>query len=169
MIKEIIITTAIALSSNLSYTERLHPVIAMHPDQSGNFMRYQPYGAKPWRNTDPVTGVWAVSQAIDVNSTPEIVKYDGLYFRSPTGARKGIPWRWADLIIVEPTEVPPPGPIETVPPITEYPADGVHLDAVAGQQLIDILKRSFTVNEINRMMEASPYDEPDQGAPEPLP
>lgn len=45
-------------------------------------------------------------------------------------------------------------------------ADGVHIDAIAGQQLVDILKRSFTVDEINKMMEASPYDEPDTGAPE---
>lgn len=45
-------------------------------------------------------------------------------------------------------------------------ADGVHIDAIAGQQMIDIIKRSFTVDEINKMMEASPYDEPDTGAPE---
>ena len=44
--------------------------------------------------------------------------------------------------------------------------DGVHMDAIQGQWMVDMLKRSFTVNEINLLMEASPYDEPDTGAPE---
>ena len=43
---------------------------------------------------------------------------------------------------------------------------GVHIDNIAGQQLIDILKRSFTTSQIQDFMDASPYDEPDTGAPE---
>ena len=44
--------------------------------------------------------------------------------------------------------------------------DGIHIDAIAGQQLVDILKRSFTTARIQDFMDASPYDEPDTGAPE---
>lgn len=44
---------------------------------------------------------------------------------------------------------------------------GSHIDAIAGQQLVDILKRSFTTARIQDFMDASPYDEPDTGAPEP--
>lgn len=46
------------------------------------------------------------------------------------------------------------------------PKPGIHIDDVAGQQLIDILKRSFTTARIQDFMDASPYDEPDTGAPE---
>ena len=50
---------------------------------------------------------------------------------------------------------------------TPAPAkQGVHIDDVAGQQLIDILKRSFTTARIQDFIDASPYDEPDTGAPE---
>lgn len=44
---------------------------------------------------------------------------------------------------------------------------GVHIDNIAGQQIIDILKRSFTTSQIQDFMDASPFDEPDTGAPEP--
>lgn len=44
---------------------------------------------------------------------------------------------------------------------------GVHIDNIAGQQIIDILKRSFTTAQIQDFMDASPFDEPDTGAPEP--
>lgn len=43
---------------------------------------------------------------------------------------------------------------------------GVHIDNIAGQQIIDILKRSFTTSQIQDFMDASPFDEPDTGAPE---
>lgn len=43
---------------------------------------------------------------------------------------------------------------------------GVHIDNIAGQQLIDILKRSFTTAQIQDFIDASPFDEPDTGAPE---
>lgn len=46
------------------------------------------------------------------------------------------------------------------------PKQGVHIDAIAGQQLIDILKRSFTTAQIKDFIDASPFDEPDTGAPE---
>lgn len=44
---------------------------------------------------------------------------------------------------------------------------GIHIDDIAGQQLVDILKRSFTTARIQDFLDASPYDEPDTGAPEP--
>lgn len=47
------------------------------------------------------------------------------------------------------------------------PKPGIHIDDVAGQQLVDILKRSFTTARIQDFIDASPYDEPDTGAPEP--
>ncbi len=43
---------------------------------------------------------------------------------------------------------------------------GIHIDDIAGQQLIDILKRSFTTARIQDFIDASPFDEPDTGAPE---
>ncbi len=46
------------------------------------------------------------------------------------------------------------------------PKPGIHIDDIAGQQLVDILKRSFTTARIQDFIDASPYDEPDTGAPE---
>ena len=46
------------------------------------------------------------------------------------------------------------------------PKQGVHIDNIAGQQIVDILKRSFTTTQIQDFIDASPYDEPDTGAPE---
>lgn len=43
---------------------------------------------------------------------------------------------------------------------------GVHIDNIAGQQIVDILKRSFTTAQIQDFIDASPFDEPDTGAPE---
>jgi len=40
------------------------------------------------------------------------------------------------------------------------------MDAVQGQWMVDDLKRSFTTAQIMDMLDASPYDEPDTGAPE---
>jgi len=60
-----------------------------------------------------------------------------------------------------------PSPLTVTAQMGDEPTTGVHIDAIAGQQLIDILKRSFTTFQIMDFMDRSPYDEPDTGAPEP--
>jgi hypothetical protein len=54
----------------------------------------------------------------------------------------------------------------SAPPYPAPSKSGVHIDNIAGQQLVDILKRSFTTAQIQDFIDASPYDEPDTGAPE---
>lgn len=43
---------------------------------------------------------------------------------------------------------------------------GVHMSATQGQWMVDDLKRSFTTAQIQDFIDASPFDEPDTGAPE---
>lgn len=46
------------------------------------------------------------------------------------------------------------------------PKPGIHMDAIQGQWMVDDLKRSFTTAQIQDFIDASPFDEPDTGAPE---
>ena len=55
-------------------------------------------------------------------------------------------------------------PSAVLPPLSSGKA-GIHMDDVAGQQLVDLLKRSFTWERIMTFGDLSPYDEPDTGAP----
>jgi hypothetical protein len=98
----------------------------------------------------------------------------GAKYRSSNGNRWGTPERWAYVRmekevwnpITERMEVP--GLPGSPPPDPTNPDDkpGVHMDDIQGQWMVDDLKRSFTTNKINEFLEASPYDEPDTGAPE---
>lgn len=157
--------------------ERMTFGVNKHPD--GPLINYQNFGGYAWVN-DPMY--------LPNGTTPEypdrtvlLEKADGqLWPCRYTGGRyvninNGLvpkdPKRWF-YIRFEP-EVWDPNGVWTLsdgtrPPTPTATADGVRIDAVAGQQLVDILKRSFTTAQIQDLMDASPYDEPDRGAPEAL-
>ncbi len=126
---------------------------------------------------NPATGVpvqrWPMVAEYG-NGNINIVWYWGGWFRSANGSKWGKPARWAYLRQAEEVwnagtkqwEVPGlngvAGPV--LPPVAPSKA-GVHMDDVAGQQLVDLLKRSFTWERIQDFGDLSPYDEPDTGAP----
>lgn len=104
---------------------------------------------------------------------PIIVWYWDGSFRASNGAKWGQPLRWfygrREEEVWNPTkqqwEIP--GLTYTAPPATAPTGKaGVHMDAIQGQWMVDDLKRSFTTTQIMDMLDASPYDEPDTGAPE---
>ena len=123
--------------------------------------------------------LWPILAYYAGNKKPLVVWYWGGSFRSSNGGNWGVPERWAYIRyyqevwdpIAKQGRIPGLDPAIEPPPVAQQPAqpgDGVHIDVIAGQQLVDILKRSFTTQEIMDKMDRSPYDEPDTGAPEPL-
>jgi hypothetical protein len=154
--------------------ERLSLGASLHPQ--GNFTQHRDYACEDWRaatdtpeRPDSMTARrWKLM--LDYGGTNQQYGYywDGL-FRYTNGTQCRVPLRWAYLRLRQElwtgTEfVLPDGSAPVMAaPVTK---PGVHIDAVAGQQLIDILKRSFTTVQIQDFMDASPYNEPDTGAPE---
>ena len=105
---------------------------------------------------------------------PMIIWYFGGAFRASNGNPWSVPQRWAYLRLEEEVWNPARqqweinGLTYTAPPATAPTHKaGVHMDAIQGQWMVDDLKRSFTTTQIMDMLDASPYDEPDTGAPEP--
>lgn len=138
---------------------------------------WHPGTYRPYRPDGPEGYTWPILAYFKDNRKPLVVWYWGGSFRSSNGGNWGQPDRWAYVRYYQEVwdpvgkqwRVPGLDPAIEPPPVTAPPAqpgDGVHIDAIAGQQLVDILKRSFTTQEIMDMMDASPYDEPDTGAPE---
>ena len=153
--------------------ERLSFGLTLHPE--GHFTQHRDFATEDWRTDTPerpdslTLRRWKL--ILDYGGTNQQFGYffDGL-FRYTNGTQCRVPLRWAYMRLKQDvwtgTEfVLPDGTRPaTTPATTEKP--GVHIDAIAGQQLIDILKRSFTTVQIQNFMDASPYDEPDTGAPE---
>lgn len=154
--------------------ERLALGATLHPQ--GNFTQHKDFAAEEWRlPTDTperpdsiTTRRWKMT--LDYGGTNQQYGYfwDGM-FRYTNGTQCRVPARWAYLRLQPELWngsqfTLPDGSIPQ--PRAADPKQGVHIDMIAGQQLIDILKRSFTTTQIQDMMDASPYDEPDTGAPE---
>lgn len=116
---------------------------------------------------------WPIIAEYTPNVPRTVWYFDGA-FRSSNGYAWGIPPRWAYYRGEEEVWNPAKqqweinGLTYTAPPATAPTGkQGVHMDAAQGQWMVDDLKRSFTTTQIMDMMDASPYDEPDTGAPEP--
>lgn len=152
--------------------ERLHFGLSLHPQ--GNFTQHRDFAAEDWRTDTPerpdsiTTRRWKLM--MDYGGTNQQYGYywDGL-FRYTNGTQCRPPIRWAYLRLqpelwngsqftLADGSIPQPKAAD--------PKQGVHMDDVAGQQLMDILKRSFTWERIMTFGDLSPYDEPDTGAPE---
>ena len=170
---------------------RHRPAVAFVQDPTGGMTPYNNPAAYGWHpgslapdrpdgEMDPATGKyrlkWPIVAEYTTGGIPSVVWYWDKSFRTSNGYKWGKPLRWAYLRMVEevwnPTtgqfDVPglaTPSPAPT-PPATDHGAGGVHMDDIAGQQIVDLLKRSFTTTEIQDKIDASPYDEPDTGAPE---
>lgn len=128
---------------------------------------------------NPATGKpilkWPIIALQAEGGIPAVVWYWDKSFRYSNGYKWTKPVRWAYLRLEEEKwnpatkqfDVPGLGSTTAPPPVVNNPwKGGVHLDDVAGQQVVDILKRSFPTVRIQDFMDASPYDEPDTGAPE---
>ena len=134
---------------------------------------------------DPATGSpalkWPILAHYKEAWRPSIVWYYdngdgyGKKYRSSNGSRWSVPERWSYVRMEEEVwnaqmqrmEIPGlHGSPTPAPPATPGKA-GVHMDNTQGQWAVDDLKRSFTTAQIQDFIDASPYDEPDTGAPEP--
>jgi len=140
-----------------------------------NFAAYewQPGSVAPVRPDSLGEKRWPIVADNGDGKPPSVVWYHDGAFRSSNGYRWTTPQRWAYLRLEEEVWNPDkqqweiPGLTYTVPPATAPTGRaGVHMDATQGQWMVDDLKRSFTTTQIMDMMDASPYDEPDTGAPE---
>lgn len=152
--------------------ERLAMGASLHRD--GHFTQYRDYAAEDWRTDTPerpdslAESKWKIVLDYGGNNQQYGYFWGGL-FRGVNGGNWKKPVRWAYLRLQADLWngsqfTLPDGSIPQ--PRAADPKQGVHIDMIAGQQLIDILKRSFTTTQIQDMMDASPYDEPDTGAPE---
>lgn len=165
----------------------LTPTVLPHPD--GQFVGRQDFAAYAWHPgmdapTRPDYAVspngapgylWPIVAYYSGNAKPTIVWYWDGWFRSSNGAKWGKPSRWAYIRqapevwnnTTKQMDIPGLyGAGESPTPPTTPAKVGVHIDDIAGQQMIDILKRSFTTARLQDFMDLSPYDEPDTGAPE---
>ncbi len=147
-------------------------------DQNGGMVPYTNVAAYEWRTDLPL---WPDSLAEKrwpilaeyPGKPPVIVWYFDNAFRASNGNQWARPSRWAYLRMEEEVWNPEKGQWEingltyTQPEPSDDADDkpGVYMNDIQGQWMIDDLKRSFTVNRLNKFMEASPYDEPDRGAP----
>ena len=132
--------------------------------------------AVPGWPVNPATGKAVLKWPIlaEYNGVPSVVWYWGRSFRTSNGSPWGKPLRWAYVrqaeevwnATVKQWEVPGlnGAPAAVLPPLNKGKA-GIHMDDVAGQQLVDMLRRSFTWAKIQDFGDLSPYDEPDTGAP----
>lgn len=148
------------------------------PDPNGQFIPYRDWGGYEWRGDTPdrpdslAELRWPIVAEYPANKRQFVYYFDGR-FRSSGGGAQSTPMRWFYLRL-QPEVWHPVWQQWVLPGITTQPVPvpvtpskpGVHLDDVAGQQLIDILKRSFTTKQIQDFMDASPYNEPDTGAPQ---
>ena len=146
-------------------------------DPAGTMCPYLNVAAYEWRTNAPDR-----PDSLEEKRWRILAQYThGLYliwywngsFRDGKGATWGTPQRWAYLRMEEEVWNPAkqqweiPGLTYTAPPATAPTGkQGVHMDGVQGQWMVDDLKRSFTTAQIMDMIDASPYDEPDTGAPE---
>ena len=149
-------------------------------DPAGTMCPYLNVGGYEW-NDGSVTPIRPDSLAekrwpiwAEYPNGPIIVWYWGGSFRASNGNPWGAPSRWfygrreEEVWNPDNQQWEIPGMTYTAPPATAPTGkQGVHMDAIQGQWIVDDLKRSFTTQQIMDMMDASPYDEPDTGAPEP--
>jgi len=175
-----------ALMGTTDKVQRYDLALKAVPSAAGPYTNAADYAAhewhpgayRPYRPDGPEGYTWPILAYYPGNRKPLVVWYWGGSFRSSNGGNWGVPERWAYIRyykevwdpIAKQGRIPGLDPAIEPPPVAQQPAqpgDGVHIDAVAGQQLVDILKRSFTTQRIQDFMDASPYDEPDTGAPEP--
>lgn len=158
-----------------SLIERMN--VGAIPDQHGQFIPYRDYAAHEWRTDTPDRPDSGLNQwkivAEYATGRHQFVWYYGGGFYSEGGGKQKTPARWYYMRLQPEVWHPTwqqwvlPGTV--TPPVVTPPADpkqGVHIDAIAGQQLVDILKRSFTTKQIQDFIDASPYNEPDTGAPQ---
>jgi hypothetical protein len=154
------------------------------PQERGEYTYARDYAALQWETQtpwipdgviDPVTQKpvlkWPIVAYYKNAWYPSIIWYYNGSFRASNGYKWGVPERWSYVRHWK-EEWDPARKQHYVPGLDgpeSVPADddkpGVYMTDVQGQWMIDDLKRSFTVNKINKMLEASPYDEPDKGAP----
>jgi len=158
---------------------RLRYSVGGAQDQHGTVAPYLNVAAYEWRTNVPdrpdglVGKRWPILG--DYSNGPRVVWYWEGAFRSTNGYAWGVPLRWAYLRMEEEIWNPAKAQWEingiyyTAPPaVAPVGKAGVHMDATQGQWMVDDLKRSFTTAQIQDMIDASPYDEPDTGAPEAL-
>jgi hypothetical protein len=185
-----VIVTIAAYAQTMGGTDKISRVregIQHVPAADGQRINYQNFAAYAWHEppatpdrpdgTIDATGTrvlrWPILAYYPSSPNPIVVWYHDGAFRSSNGNRWGGPSRWAYVRMDEEVwnetkrqwEIPGLG-YTAPPPTAPIGNQGVHMNATQGQWMVDDLKRSFTTAQIQDMLDASPYDEPDTGAPE---
>jgi hypothetical protein len=134
---------------------------------------WHPGTYRPYRPDGPEGYTWPILAYYPGNRKPLVVWYWGGSFRSSNGGQWGQPERWAYVRYYQETwdpvgkqwRVPGLDPA-IVPPVTDPPAAGTWQIPKSMQYQVDALKLRYTTKEIMDAMDASPFDEPSEGAPE---
>jgi len=134
---------------------------------------WHPGTYRPYRPDGPEGYTWPILAYFKDNRRPLVVWYWGGSFRSSNGGNWGQPERWAYIRYYQEVwdpagkqwRVPGLDPA-IVPPVT-VPPRGTFQIPKSMQYQVDALKLRYTTKEIMDAMDASPYDEPSEGAPEP--
>lgn len=132
-------------------TERLHPVIAMMPDASGNYTRYQHHACGPVRTDTPEKDGLVITQ---YSHGTYLLQFSGGRFRSTQGPW-GQPQRWAYVTWEEVDDtLYTPGPVQPA-------STGNWL-----QDLVNLLTKFYKWSDILNARDRSPHYNPEEGAPE---
>lgn len=136
--------------------EYLHPVIAMMPDASGQFMRREHYAAGPVRTDTPERERVPIMCQYS-HGTHIITYYDGRFRHPVNGGTWAAPLQWAYITWDEPEAAQPsptPGPVPSV-------SAGNFL-----QDTVNLLLKFYKRVEVLDALDRSPWNNPNEGAPE---
>lgn len=134
--------------------EYLHPTIAMIPDANGQFMRREHYAAGPVRTDTPETE--RVPLLCQYSHGSYIITYYDGKFRHPTnGSSWAAPLQWAYITWEDNDDtIYAPGPVPSV-------SAGNFL-----QDTLNLLLKFYKRVEVLDAMDRSPWNNPNEGAPE---
>ena len=168
---------------NSNGVQRLTPTLMNHPQ--GHMTHYSDFAAYPWQpgtvDPDRPDGAldeqgrrslkWPILVYYPNTSAPSVIYFFDGSFRHSNGSKWGRPERWA--YIRHTPEVWHDALQQfVVPGLVPVPADPAKPAQGAGipkslQYIVDGLKIRYTTKEIMDAMDASPFDEPSEGAPLP--
>lgn len=172
-----------ALMGTTDKVQRYDLALKAVPSAAGPYTNAADYAAhewhpgayRPYRPDGPEGYTWPILAYYPGNRKPLVVWYWGGSFRSSNGGNWGVPERWAYVRyyqeewdpIAKQGRIPGLDPAIEPPPVAQQPS-GTWQIPKSMQYQVDALKLRYTTKEIMDAMDASPFDEPSEGAPEPL-
>ena len=157
-------------ASDGAYTNYLN--VAAYEWHPGTYRPYRKDGPPHAPGIGPDGYLWPILAYYKDNRKPLVVWYWGGSFRSSNGGNWGVPERWAYVRMEEEVWDPiakqgrVPGLEPSVVPPVVTPPRGTFQIPKSMQYQVDALKLRYTTQEIMDAIDASPFDEPSEGAPE---